>query len=145
MNLMDNSPHDFILNCTNKEFKLISSPSDFKSPVGFEPSGGAAFVHRTFNSIDCIFFLKSLQNIYKNHGGLENIFADKPNEINTKQSIIRAREIFFEIKFPVRTKKHFSNPEENSAAKRINMFLRWMVRKDKRGVDFGLWKTIGFS
>ena len=123
MQWMDNSPHDFIVN-----FKETDVFSEFK--------------HRTFNGIDCIYFLKSLQNIYKNHASLEAIFILNSNKENGFDAINRARKHFFEINHPQRTLKHFSDPETGSAAKRINMFLRWMVRKDKTGVDFGIWDKI---
>lgn len=125
MNFMGNSPYEFTMNFSesNKSFKFLNN-----------------FVHRTFNGTDCIYFIKSLQHIYKNKGGLEAIFSIRNNEQNVGNSIIRARKAFFEIDHPKRTLKHFSNPDEGSAAKRINMFLRWMVRNDK--VDFGIWNSI---
>ena len=124
MHFMDNSPYDFIVN---------HKPSDLK------PFGN--FKHRTFNSDDCIFFITSLQSIYKNYKGLENVFfiQDDKNIIN---SIARFREIFFEPEHLQRSEKHISNVRKNSAAKRINMFLRWMVRNDNKNVDFGIWTKI---
>jgi len=99
-----------------------------------------AFKHRTFNGEDCIFFLKSLQNIYLNHGGLKSVFEDGFNQYgNIPGAIIHFRNIFFSIPFPHRTLKHIADIENNAAGKRINMFLRWMIRKDTKGVDFGLW------
>lgn len=124
MEIMDNSPFDFVLNHSTNDLKKITN-----------------FVHRTFNSNDLQYFIKSLQNIYKNHGGLENILKPSKNEINYKNSIAEFKTIFFELHHEVRTEKHISNPQKNSAAKRIHMFLRWMVREDNKGVDFGLWKT----
>lgn len=131
MKLMENAPHDFILNATVKDMKAFES-----------------FVHRTFNGVDTIYFIKSLQNIYRNHGGLEQTFAavskqkanPDPNDL-CLTAIIHFRNIFFSIKHPHRTTKHISNPAENSSAKRLCMFLRWMIRNDKRGVDFGIWKS----
>jgi uncharacterized protein (TIGR02757 family) len=132
MKQMDFAPHDFILNHTKRD--LIQ----FKN-----------FKHRTFNGIDCIFFIKSLQNIYKKHKSLEETFAPLSQRRGAggeaKSAIINFRKIFFSIPHPHRTGKHISNPEANSASKRINMFLRWMVRKDKRGVDFGIWNNINMS
>ncbi|MES2593506.1 MAG: TIGR02757 family protein [Bacteroidota bacterium] len=129
MKLMDNSPFDFITNATQKEFKLFS---DFK--------------HRTFNGIDAAFFMKSLQNIYKNHGGLQNVFVSpSKKEADTLTAITNFRSVFFSIPHPSRTGKHVSNPAENSSAKRLCMYLRWMVREDKRGVDFGLWSKPALS
>lgn len=126
MKLMDMEPHEFIVGVEKSDLKNFSS-----------------FVHRTFNGIDCTFFLESLAHIYKYHGGLESVFS-KPvqNDLSVKESIIHFREVFFELPHLHRTEKHVANPASNASAKRLNMFLRWMVRTDKRGVDFGIWKTI---
>lgn len=123
--MMGNSPYDFIMNFSEKN-------SDSLSP----------FVHRTFNNEDLFYFLKALQNIYKNHGGLENVFATYANKDSMQVSIHHFKKTFFELPHLPRTQKHISDPLKNSAAKRINMFLRWMVRNDNSGVDFGIWKTI---
>lgn len=133
MKLMNNSPFDFIMNAKEKDFKPFA---DFK--------------HRTFNDIDIIFFIKSLQNIYRKHGGLQNVFEIHPmhqtlTEWNVQNAITNFRNIFFSIPYPERTTKHVSNPSENSSAKRLCMYLRWMVRNDKRGVDFGLWANSSSS
>lgn len=126
MEKMDYSPYDFIINCEKKDLKHFE---DFK--------------HRTFNGEDCIFFLKSLKNIYINHSGLEYVFnAPEDSDHKIQTSILNFRKIFFELKHSKRVEKHISNPDSNSAAKRINMFLRWMVRKDNRKVDFGIWNEI---
>ena len=123
LNLMDNSPVDFVLNHTENDLKSLS-----------------VFKHRTFNGEDCVFFIKSLKNIYKNHGGLKIVFETLFNKHkNIKDTIIDFRKIFFEIEYPHRTTKHIANVANKSAAKRINMFLRWMVRTDNNGVDFGIW------
>ena len=124
MEIMDNSPYDFIMNHSNKELKTITK-----------------FVHRTFNSTDFKYFITSLRNIYQRHNGLEFILKPSDGEINYQDSIANFKNIFFELSHEIRTEKHVSNPLKNSAAKRINMFLRWMVRADNKGVDFGLWKT----
>lgn len=124
MELLDNSPHDFILN---------HQENDLKSLEGF--------VHRTFNYIDLQQFIKSLQHIYINHGGLENALSIKDNSNTYQTAINNFKTSFFEVKHQQRTQKHISDPLKNSAAKRINMFLRWMVRNDEKGVDFGLWNT----
>lgn len=123
---MDNSPYDFIINSAENDL----------TPFG-------NFKYRTFNGTDCVFFLKSLKNIYSNHKGLENVFTNGYTKNSSiKDAIVYFRDIFFEILFPERTQKHIANPLKNSAAKRINMFLRWMVRKDENEVDFGIWKNI---
>lgn len=104
------------------------------------------FKHRTFNSTDCHYFLQSLQNIYLYHGGLEKVFTDGFQKDNTIFSaLVHFRKIFFELEHEPRTKKHVSEVEKGSAAKRLNMFLRWMVRSDGKGIDFGLWKQIPSS
>ncbi len=129
MERMDYSPHAFIINHSAKDLK------QFKT-----------FVHRTFNHIDCVYFLKALQNIYLHHNGLENSFADIHAKHHSMETTISEwRNLFFSLKHETRTLKHISNPQKNSSAKRINMFLRWMVRNDKAGVDFGIWKRIAPS
>ena len=128
MEIMGNSPYDFIVNHKENDLEKLSS-----------------FVHRTFNSIDAVYFTKSLQNIYQNHNGLESVFAKHQEATSLQNSISEAKKVFFELEHPKRTTKHFSDPMNGSAAKRINMFLRWMVRQDNCGVDFGIWKTISPS
>lgn len=125
MDLLDNAPYDFIMN--HQEDDLIYLES---------------FVHRTFNGIDLQFFVSSLQNIYNKHGGMENIFTHYAEPNNLQGSIHEFKKIFFEIPHLPRTQKHVSDPLKNSAAKRINMFLRWMVRKDGANVDFGIWNKL---
>jgi uncharacterized protein (TIGR02757 family) len=124
MELLDNSPYDFIINHQKKDLKSFEN-----------------FVHRTFNFIDFQQFTKSLQHIYKNHNGLENALAITDNSKTYQTAIHQFKQFFFEIEHQQRTQKHVSDPLKNSAAKRINMFLRWMVRNDNAGVDFGIWKT----
>jgi len=120
---MPDGPYRFLLESDDDTFNYFSN-----------------FIHRTFNGTDCIFFLKSLQNIYINHGGLKSVFEEGYNQSgNIPSAIIHFRNIFFSIPFPSRTLKHIADIGNNAAGKRINMFLRWMVRKDTRGVDFGLW------
>jgi uncharacterized protein (TIGR02757 family) len=104
------------------------------------------FKHRTFNGDDCIFFLRALKHIYSKKGGLESIFiSPKISDTQVKAGIINARAMFFLKAHEKRQEKHFSDPARGSAAKRLNMFLRWMVRKDRSGVDFGIWKNISPS
>ncbi len=128
MKLMDNSPHDFILNAKEKDLERFAN-----------------FKHRTFNEVDSVFFIKSLQNIYKKHKGLQHAFGLSSNlsdkKIDTFNSLINFRKVFFSIPHPARTGKHVSNVAENSSSKRLCMYLRWMVRKDNRKVDFGIWNS----
>lgn len=98
------------------------------------------FKHRTFNGTDCHFFLSSLRNIYLYHNGLKGVFEEGYHLYgNIPGAIAHFRNVFFSTPFPHRTLKHIPDISSNAAAKRINLFLRWMVRKDGRGVDFGLW------
>jgi uncharacterized protein (TIGR02757 family) len=124
LKIMDFSPFDYIVNGNEDNLRSFGS-----------------FQHRTFNGQDCQFFIRSLMNIYQNVGGLENAFSS-PVESDIKSSLINFRRIFFSIPHPERTLKHLADPQAGASAKRINMFLRWMVRKDDRGVDFGLWNKI---
>ncbi len=106
----------------------------------------ATFCHRTFNATDLVFFLRSLSNIYRNHGGLEAVFMHgyKQNQ-SIKEALSYFRKVFFELPHEKRTEKHLANVETGSSAKRLNMYLRWMVRKDSSEVDFGIWKGISPS
>ena len=122
--LMEGTPYLFIMHAT---------PADLNS--------FSKFYHRTFNGRDCIFFLESLQNIYLHHGGLENCFSGV-SRYGMKNTILKFRKLFLEIPHENRAEKHVSDPSKGSSCKRLNMFLRWMVRNDNRGVDFGLWKKI---
>jgi uncharacterized protein (TIGR02757 family) len=124
--LMDNEPYEFVINASESDLKPLKH-----------------FVHRTFQGEDCIYFIKSLNNIYLNHNGLENVFVEGYRKT---QSVFDAlayfRKVFFETEHPLRSMKHVSDVNKNAAAKRLNMFLRWMVRKDNNVVDFGIWKQI---
>ena len=125
---MNHSPYEFVMNYSKKDFHSI-----------------AGFVHRTFNDKDLNYFIFALQNIYKNHDGLESIFKNNIKDHSLQFAIHEFKKLFFSLPHPVRTEKHVSDPLNNSAAKRINMFLRWMVRNDFSGVDFGIWNTIPMS
>jgi len=125
MEWMDRDPHAFILGFRDRDLQPFTR-----------------FVHRTFNGDDCLFFLHSLQRIYRDHGSLENVFVGKTPGMETREAIAGFRKVFFSPDHLVRTEKHIANPEKNASAKRINMFLRWMVRRDDRGVDFGIWECL---
>jgi uncharacterized protein (TIGR02757 family) len=125
MEIMDNSPFDFIMN---------SEVSDFEGINGF--------AHRTFNSTDMIYFLKALQNIYRNKGGLETIFTTYQTSDSLLPAIHEFHKIFLELPHEKRTERQVSDPFKGSAAKKLNMYLRWMIRQDSAGVDFGIWKDI---
>lgn len=101
------------------------------------------FVHRTFNGIDCIYFLGALRNIYHHHGGLGGLFQEAyAAHGDIFQAVLSFREKFFRHADPGRTAKHIADLGKGASGKRIHMFLRWMVRVDTRGVDFGIWKGI---
>jgi uncharacterized protein (TIGR02757 family) len=123
LTLMDNEPHDFILNHTEKDLKSISG-----------------FVHRTFNNGDLVYFFKALKNIYSNHNGLESSFRTKPN-LGIAENLESFKRLFFEVEHLSRTEKHISNPIKKSSAKRLCMYLRWMIRSNAKGVDFGIWNN----
>jgi uncharacterized protein (TIGR02757 family) len=127
MELMGNAPYDFVMSHSEKDLEQLES-----------------FVHRTFNGQDFSTFIRSLKHIYKNHGGLETVFtqSEEIEAVSTQRSIHEFKKIFFEIPHQYRTQKHISDPLNNSAAKRINMYLRWMIRQDNKGVDLGIWKSI---
>ncbi len=128
MQLMDNAPHDFVLSHKESDLERFSG-----------------FVHRTFNQTDLCFFIKSLKNMYRMYDGLENVFADGISKNSMQPAISNFKQTFFEMPHQIRTTKHVSDPSKGSAAKRINMFLRWMVRDNSTGVDLGLWKSIPSS
>ncbi len=128
MELLDNTPYDFVLNHQEADLDNLSS-----------------FVHRTFNGDDLKFFILALNNIYRNHGGLEAVFTKHQENQSLQTTISTYKSLFFELEHLSRTQKHVSDPLKGSAAKRINMFLRWMVRPADKGVDFGLWKSIPAS
>jgi uncharacterized protein (TIGR02757 family) len=123
MQLMGNSPYDFVMSHSDEQLAALS-----------------LFVHRTFNGQDFVTFVKGMQHIYQNHNGLEAVFTKKNPTM--QHTISDFKKLFFEIPHENRTEKHISDPLHGSAAKRINMYLRWMVRKDTKGVDFGIWKNI---
>lgn len=129
-----------ILKSGNRLMQILEDePYEFVMDYSGQPLN---FVHRTFNSIDLSFFLYALKNIYKTFPSLEDAFYLKPNQIEMKQRILNFRGEFLAVPHELRSEKHLSNPAKGSSAKRVNMFLRWMVRKDDGGVDLGLWNTI---
>ncbi len=125
MQLLDHAPYDFIMGHQERDLEAL-----------------LPFVHRTFNGDDFIQFILSLQHVYTHHGGLEEVFAKHSEPHSTQKGIHEFKTLFFEMEHLARTEKHVSDPMKNSAAKRINMFLRWMVRDDVHGVDFGIWKKL---
>lgn len=126
--LLDHEPFEFVMQHQDSDLETLES-----------------FVHRTYNGHDFMQFIKSLKHIYTNHNGLEGVFAKHAENNSLQNSIHEFKKYFFEIEHLERTKKHVSDPLKNSAAKRINMYLRWMIRDDNKGVDFGIWKSLSPS
>lgn len=124
---MDNAPYDFIINHQETDLKRFFH-----------------FAHRTFNTTDLLYFIEFLTYHYRQHDSLEAAFTNGRRYAypDVKQALIDFHNYFFSIEHPERTVKHIATPQRNSACKRLNMYLRWMVRKDKCGVDFGIWKKI---
>ncbi len=127
MGWMDDAPHDFVLHHKDTDLKTFLH-----------------FAHRTFNATDLLYFLHFLQYHYQQHDSLEDAFVPGKSykEQTVEQALIHCHDYFFSIEHPERTRKHVATPRRNSACKRLNMYLRWMVRKDIAGVDFGIWKKI---
>ena len=128
MQLMDNAPHDFCMHHKRNDLEKLLS-----------------FKHRTFNPTDLLYFVSFFRMHYQKHSSLETAFTKWMNKKD--DTIENALNGFYQYFFsledvPVRTKKHIASPQKNSTCKRINMYLRWMVRSDNCGVDFGLWKNI---
>jgi uncharacterized protein (TIGR02757 family) len=125
LDIMGNSPYDFVMNFSEKDLQSIQDKS----------------IHRTFNGEDFTYFIKQFNKIYKENEGLEDLFKVGDSETNFLHAIERFRASFLDTE-KHRSHKHVSSPYKNSSSKRIIMFLRWMVRKDKRSVDFGIWENI---
>lgn len=128
LSYMGNSPYDFVTNHRDRDLKGIEG-----------------CIHRTYFAEDFIYFIEALKYIYLEKGGMEAVFARYQTKDSLQPAIHEFRRIFFELPHNSRTERHLSDPYKGSAAKKINMFLRWMVRKDDRGVDFGLWRSISPS
>jgi uncharacterized protein (TIGR02757 family) len=126
--LMDGAPHDFIVHHQEKDRRAFLN-----------------FKHRTFQAIDTLYFLEFFQQYYRKNDSLENAFARflSPEAPTIKAALTGFHELFFSLEnAPRRTRKHVSTPSRKSSCKRLNMFLRWMVRQDDKGVDFGIWNKI---
>ena len=126
INLMDGAPHDFIMNHEDTDLKKLLN-----------------FRHRTFNDIDTLYFIYFFRHHYTHYHSLEDAFIPVGGDYSPFRGLGGFRSYFFSLPdFPHRTKKHVSSPSQKSTCKRLNMFLRWMVRKDNCGVDFGIWNKI---
>ena len=128
MDILDDAPYDFVMSHTESDLERIKG-----------------VIHRTFNDTDLLYFIKALKHIYSEEGGLEGIFTRYQTTDSMQPAIHEFNKIFFSLPHEKRTERHVSDPFKGSAAKRINMFLRWMVRSDGKGVDFGIWKNIPTS
>lgn len=128
MGLLGSAPYDFVMSHNEVQLERLED-----------------FVYRTFNSTDLRFFIRALRFIYQEYGGLEGVFNKWQSTDSLQPAIHELKQLFFSTPHPDRTRKHLSDPGTGSAAKRINMYLRWMVRSDNRGVDFGIWKQIPSS
>lgn len=127
LGFMENQAHDFILNSSEKDWAHFQ------------------FVHRTFNTEDLLFFFKALQNVYKKHESLAALFSVHESIPGVKGRIVNFRTQFLDVPHLQRSEKHLSNPIKGSSSKRLNMFLRWMVRSNDKGVDLGIWRNIPAS
>lgn len=129
MDIMGHEPYRFVMESSTSEREEIGN-----------------FVHRTFNRDDFRYFLDSLSNIYKNHSGIGSYFEREYSRVgDIREAINGFRSLFFELEHPTRVEKHLSSIAKGAACKRVNMYLRWMVRSDATGVDFGLWRNIPSS
>lgn len=132
-----------IINSGKKLVKIMGeSPYEYVKDYEDGMVFNSEFVYRTFNTVDLDFFLRALRECYSKNESLESWFYLNQGEFGIKQRIVNFRNQFLSVSHEKRSEKHIPNPEKGSAAKRINMFLRWMVRKDSNGVDFGIWKDI---
>lgn len=128
LDLLGESPYDFVMSHNKRQLQQLDH-----------------FVHRTFNGTDYKCFIQSLKHIYTEHGGLEAIFSKYAEPQSLQFAIHQFKQLFFEKSTAERSKKHVSDPMAGSSAKRLNMYLRWMVRNDKNGVDLGIWKSLSPS
>lgn len=130
MDLMDNAPHEFILHHQEQDLQRLLS-----------------FKHRTFNDTDLLYLIYFFQQYYRQHSTLETAFTGEQNKYTTqKERLENFHNLVFSLEdAPQRTRKHIATPARKSACKRLNMYLRWMVRRDNGGVDFGLWNTMQMS
>lgn len=128
LQLMDNAPHDFVLHAAANELNRLEG-----------------FKHRTFNTTDLLYCVEFFKHHYTSNASLETAFTKwmGKNDPDVENGLTGFHHYFFSLPYiPERTRKHIATPQKNSSCKRLNMFLRWMVRQDNCGVDFGIWKNI---
>lgn len=129
MRMMDQAPYEFIKYHQDNDLKRLEN-----------------FKHRTFNGTDTLYFIAFLKWFYASHDSLEDAFPVSEEDETVEEALIHFHQLFFSLEdFPPRTRKHIATPERKSTCKRLSMFLRWMVRKDSKGVDFGIWNKINPS
>ena len=129
MEFMDNAPYDFTVNASQDELATLRR-----------------FVHRTFNGEDFTAFVLALRRLYRTRGGIGAFFEERYEATQDMRVVISEfRREFFDCEHPLRCEKHLSSIDKKASCKRINMYVRWMVRNDGRGVDFGLWRRIPAS
>lgn len=129
MEMMPGGPYHFLQYAEEEDFKPFLH-----------------FVHRTFNGFDCVFFLNAVKRIYRDHGGLETVLTKGfQNHGSVFSALKYFRKLFLGEENSGHPAKHVSDVSSNAAAKRLNMYLRWMIRNDRAGVDFGIWKGIPAS
>lgn len=126
MYLMEWQPYEFVMQAQSTEIKKLEK-----------------FVYRTFNSDDLLFFIASLRHIYSEYGGIEEVFSNAYlKRYDIHDALAQFRSVFLQTEHFPRSEKHISSVESGSACKRLNLYLRWMVRPHNKGVDFGLWEKI---
>jgi|TARA_R110000737_G_scaffold161270_2_gene189166 uncharacterized protein (TIGR02757 family) len=125
--IFENEPFEFVMNHKDSDFKNLH------------------FVHRTFQKSDLQFFVGALRQVYTEYSSLEEVFDESSEYPGVKGRIVNFRNVLLSYPHEKRSEKHLANPAKKSAAKRLNMYLRWMVRNDNMGVDFGIWKSISTS
>ncbi|HPT21650.1 MAG TPA: TIGR02757 family protein [Bacteroidales bacterium] len=125
LELLDNTPYEFIVSAGDEDISRLKR-----------------FVHRTFNGDDFICFINGLRNIYSNYPSMEEVLLEGMNGGSVKEGLSHLRSVFFSLPHEKRSEKHFADVMGGAAGKRLNMFLRWMIRRDNHGVDFGMWDKI---
>jgi len=126
LELLENTPLDFIRSASEDELSKLTR-----------------FVHRTYNGTDFIYFIKGLRYIYSGYNSMEEVMLEGMKETGSvKDGLSYFRNVFFCLPHAIRNEKHFADVMKGASGKRLNMFLRWMVRKDNHGVDFGMWNKI---
>ena len=129
MRYMDNAPEDFVRNATETDMEYLRT-----------------YVHRTFNGVDFQDFVRGLRHIITEWGSVGNYFETRYEEHGDLRPVFSDfRRDFFAAEHDAHCEKHLSSIDKGAACKRLCMYLRWFVRHDDRGVDFGMWRRIPMS